>query len=98
MSERRRIYRDSDGLRRTIIFDDEDPSKFVVQTEQVVDEVLGSVERDREIMGHGVNKVLARLPVEVYERAVHEQWDEGDWAKYLNSSEAAPFRIWRGRC
>ena len=98
MSERRRIYRDSDGLRRTIIFDDEDPSKFVVQTEQVLDEVLASVERDRETMGHGVNKLLARLPIEVYERAVHENWGEDDWARYLNSSEAAQFRIWRGRC
>jgi len=96
MSERKRIYRDADGLRRTMIWDDEDPSKLVVQTEQVLDEVLASVERDREIMSHGVNKLLARLPIEVYERAVHEQWGEDDWARYLNSSEAAPFRIWRG--
>ena len=48
-------------------------------------------------MSHnGVNKLLARIPIEVYERSVHEQWDEADWARYLNSSEAAPFRIWRG--
>jgi hypothetical protein len=49
-------------------------------------------------MSHnGVNKLLARIPIEVYERSVHEQWDEADWARYLNSAEAAPFRIWRGR-
>ena len=34
----------------------------------------------------GDNKLLARIPIEVYERACHEQWDEGDWARYLNSS------------
>ena len=50
-------------------------------------------------MSHnGVNKLLARIPIEVYERSVHEQWDEGDWARWLNSSEAAPFRIWSGEC
>ena len=40
----------------------------------------------------GVNKLLARLPVEVFERSIHEQWDETDWKRYLNSSEAAPFQ------
>ena len=97
MSERQRIYRDRDGVRRTMIWDDEDPDQVVVKTAQDVEPVLDSVERDRAIMKHdGVNKLLARLPVEVFERSIHEQWDETDWKRYLNSSEAAPFRIWRG--
>ena len=59
--------------------------------------MLDSVERDRAIMAHdGHNKLLARIPVTIFERSVHEGWDEGDWARWLNSSEAAPFRIWRG--
>ena len=37
-------------------------------------------------MSHnGVNKLLARIPITIYERSVHEQWDEGDWARWLNS-------------
>ena len=48
--------------------------------------ILDSVERDREIMSHnGVNKLLARIPIEIYERSVHEQWSEDDWARWLNS-------------
>ena len=98
MSERQRIYRAADGVRRRLIWDDEDPDEFRVLTEQDVEPVLDSVERDRAVMAHnGVNKLLARLPVEVYERSIHEQWDDGDWKRYLNSSEAAPFRVWRGR-
>jgi hypothetical protein len=97
MTERRIVYQDRDGVRRTSIVDDERPDELVVHTEQVLDEILDSVERDRAIMKmNGENKLLARIPIPIYERAVHEGWDEGDWAKWLNSYEAAPFRIWRG--
>ena len=97
MSERQRIYRDRDGVRRTMLWDDEDPDQVTVHTQQDVEPVLDSVERDRAMMAHdGVNKLLARIPVSIFERSVHEQWDDGDWKRWLNSSEAAPFRIWRG--
>lgn len=97
MTERRTTYADADGVRRTLITDDERPNELVVHTEQRLDEILDSVERDRAIMPHtGMNKLLARIPIPVYERAVLEQWDEGDWRHYLNSAEAAPFRIWQG--
>jgi hypothetical protein len=97
MTERTRVYHNADGVRRTLIVDDERPG-FVVNTEQDIEPVLDSVERDRAIMSHdGVNKLLARIPVSIFERSVHEQWDEGDWKRWLNSSEAAPFRIWKGK-
>jgi hypothetical protein len=97
VTERARVYHNADGVRRTLIVDDERPG-FVVKTSQDVEPVLASVERDRALMAHdGVNKLLARIPVSIFERSVHEQWDEGDWKKWLNSSEAAPFRVWRGR-
>jgi hypothetical protein len=97
MTERKQVYHDGDGVRRTLITDDERPEDFAVHTEQVLDEILDSIERDRATMAHdGVNKLLARIPIPIYERAVHEQWDDADWARWLNSSEAAPFRIWRG--
>ena len=92
-----RIYKNSDGVRRTILTDSDRPDEFTVKTEQDVEPVLDSVERDRAMMAHdGVNKLLARIPVSIFERSVHEQWDDGDWKRWLNSSEAAPFRIWRG--
>ena len=93
-----RVYKNSDGVRRTILTDNDRPGEFTVKTEQDVEPVLDSVERDRAMMAHnGVNKLLARIPVSIFERSVHEGWDEGDWARWLNSSEAAPFRIWQGR-
>jgi hypothetical protein len=93
-----RIYKNSDGVRRTILTDNDRPGEFTVKTEQDVEPVLDSVERDRAMMAHnGHNKLLARIPVTIFERSVHEGWDEADWARWLNSSEAAPFRIWQGR-
>jgi hypothetical protein len=98
VSERRTLYRNADGVRRTSIVDDERPGELVVHTQQALDEILDSIERDRATMSHnGVNKLLARIPITIYERSVHEGWDEEKWARWLNSSEAAPFRIWRGR-
>lgn len=96
MSERQRIYRDADGVRRTMIWDDDDPDQIVVNTEQDVEPILDSVHRDRELMPHGTNKLVARIPMFIYERAIHQQWDEDDWKRWLNSDEAAPWRIWRG--
>jgi hypothetical protein len=92
------VYRDRDGVRRTMITDPERPDQIIVRTEQVLDEILAGINRDRELMSHdGVNKLVARIPVAIYERACLEQWDEGDWKRWLNSAEAAPFRIWQGR-
>ena len=98
MTEQRYVYADANGVRRTMIVDDERPDRFVVHTEQDVEPILDGVARDREIMSHaGVNKLVARLPVELFERAVHQNWDESDWRRFLNGPEAAPFRVWRGR-
>ena len=97
MAERSTVYRNGDGVRRTLIVDDERPDEVVVHTEQVLDEILEGIARDRELhRERTTNKLLARIPVPIYERAVLEQWDEGDWRRWLNSSEAAPFRIWQG--
>jgi hypothetical protein len=95
--ERKSVIRDADGIRRTLMTDSDDPTRFHVITEQNIDEVLASIQRDAENhRERSTNKLLARIPITVYETAVHEGWDEGDWKRYLNSSEAAPFRIWKG--
>lgn len=96
MAERKHVYHDSDGVRRTMIWDDEEKDTIHVLTEQDIEPILMSVARDREIMAHdGVNKLIGRVPVSVYERAVLEEWDEGDWKRWWNG-DGRPFRIWRG--
>jgi hypothetical protein len=95
VTQQRMVYRNRDGVRRTLIWDDDHPDKVVVQTEQVLDEILAGIARDREIMRNdGDMKVIGRPPVEVVERAVLEQWDEDDWRKWWNG-EGRAFRIWK---
>ena len=92
------VYEDANGVRRTLIADDERPDQFTVKTEQDIEPLLDSVARDRELMAHnGVNKLAARIPVSIFERSVHEEWSEATWKRWLNSSDAAPFRIWKWR-
>lgn len=94
MSERKRVYLDRDGVRKTMIWDDEDPDRFVIQTEEDIEPILASVARDREIMlNNGDNKLLGRVPRTVAERAVHERWGEDDWRKWWNG-EGREYRIW----
>ena len=98
MVEHRKVYEIRDGVIRTKHWDDDYPDRVIIQTTQDVEPILDSIERDRAIMAHdGVNKLAARIPVAVYERAVLEDWEERDWKKWLNSSEGRAFRIWQGR-
>jgi hypothetical protein len=91
------VYADANGVRRTLIADDERPDQFVVKTTQDIEPILESVARDRELMRNtGDAKVLGRVPVAVAERAVHEDWDESDWRKWWNGAGRA-FRIWKPR-
>ena len=98
MSERF-VYRDSFGVRRTIHFERDNRDTFTVETEQDLEPVLDSVARDRELMAHtGPNKVVARLPMIFAERFLTpDGWDEEALRAWLNSAEAEPFRVWRGR-
>lgn len=95
MTERKTVYANADGVRRTLIVDDERPNCVVVQTEQDVEPILASVARDREIFVHnGPNKVIGRVPVAVSEQACLEQWGEDDWRRWWNGDGRA-YRIWR---
>jgi hypothetical protein len=95
--ERRITYREADGVRRTMILDDENPTRVVVKTEQDLTEILAGIARDREFSQAGKDiKRMATIPIEIYERMVREGWGPDDEAKWLNSAEAAPFRVWRG--
>ena len=98
MVERRIVYRDADGVRRTLITDDDNPTRAIVKTEQVLDEILDGIARDRETMRHGVNKHAARLPLFIYEDLKHRGIidDDDAFRRWLNSPEATPWRVWPG--
>jgi hypothetical protein len=94
MAQQRHVYLNRDGVRKTLIWDDDAPDHFVIRTEEDIEPLLESVHRDREIMrNNGPNKVLGRVPRTVVERAAHEQWGEDDWRKWWNG-EGRAFRIW----
>jgi hypothetical protein len=95
------VYADANGVRRTLIADDETPDRFVVKTSQDLEPIIDSIARDRELFANsGPNKVIGRVPVAVVERAVHEQWEENDWRKWWNGAgpddlpNGRAFRIW----
>jgi hypothetical protein len=80
-----------------MIWDDEDPDRFTIQTEQDVEEILAGAARRRELHNPRSDiQGVGYVPVEVYERATREQWDEGDWRKWFNG-EGKPFRTSPGR-
>lgn len=91
-------YQNSGGVRRTILADAANPDQFKVFTEVQMDDVLASIKQAREEHpSKSVNKLLARVPMTVYERSVHEEWDDDDWKKWLNDPDNAAFRVWPGR-
>lgn len=98
MAERKMVYRNSDGVRRTLITDSDTPFDVTVHTEVAMDEVLEAVKRERELQPtNSVNKLLAKVPMTVYEKSILEEWDEGDWKKWLNDPDNAAFRVWQGQ-
>lgn len=92
-------YYNRDGVSRKFVTNSDKPFQVNVYTEVEMDEVLESIKREREapVVAKSNNKLLARVPLTVYEKSIHEQWDEGDWKKWLNDSDNAAFRIWGGR-
>lgn len=95
--ERRIVYR-NDVIRRTSIVDDADPTKLHVETTLDLESTLDSIKRDRELQpARSINRLVARVPMTVMEKSIHEQWDESDWKKWLNDPDNAAFRVWQGR-
>ena len=100
MGEAKRVYRARDGVVRTFIKDEDQPFAFTVQTTSDIEPVLDSIARDQEIMSQrGPNKLAARLPLFIYEQLQRDGIaDDPDLFRiWLNSSEAAPWRIWKGQ-
>jgi hypothetical protein len=99
MGEARRRYSSRAGVERTLIFDEGSP-QFVVRHSQDVEPILDSIARDQEIMPNtGQNKLAARIPAVIYEELQRQgiTEDESLFKAWLNSSDATPWRIWKGR-
>lgn len=98
MPMEKEVYQERDGVRRTVYFDRDEPDDFVIQTEQDISPLLDTVKEMAEVHPkRSTNKLVARVPVEVYERSVHERWDDDDWKKWLNDPDNSPFRVWKGK-
>jgi hypothetical protein len=96
VGEQKRRYQARDGVSRETIFDGE---RLTIHTSMDVEPVLDSIARDRELMIHGVNKVVGRLPAIIVENLIKRglYYDPDAFDRWWNSYEADPWRIWKGR-
>lgn len=96
-----KTYYDRNGVRRTLVVDESLPGAFGVKTEVDLERLIeNNAALAEEALAHSprsVNKLLARVPLTIYEQSVHEQWDEADWKRWLNDPDNAAFRVWKGQ-
>jgi hypothetical protein len=99
VGEAKRRYSARAGVERTLILDDAS-DVFHVHHQQDVEPILDSIARDRELMPNsGHNKLAARIPTIIYEELQRKgiTEDESLFKAWLNSPDAEPWRIYRGR-
>jgi hypothetical protein len=100
MGEQKRRYSARGGIVRTILTDDATPDVFHVKHSQDVEPILDSIARDREIMRNdGDSRLTHRIPTVIYEELQRAGIadDPPLFKAWLNSSEADPWRIWKGQ-
>jgi hypothetical protein len=100
LGEARRVYQARNGVARATIVDPEYPNRLVTHVQQDIEPILDSIKRDREIMPNtGENKLAARIPTVIFEELQRQgiTEDEQLFKAWLNSSDAEPWRIYRGR-
>lgn len=98
--ERRFNYHNRDGVKRTLIHDDANRHQIRIHTQVEMDSVLASIEMEKNLPvtnPRSPNKLVARVPMTIYEQAHHEGWDEAKWKQWLNDPDNKAFRIWPGR-
>jgi hypothetical protein len=96
------LLRRGQGYTKRIITDSENPFKLVEKTEidyePILDEVKFLSENQRPTRGDQNHwRYCAKVPMDVYERSIHENWDDDDWKKWLNDPQNEPFRVWKGK-
>jgi|SRR4029079_7313664 hypothetical protein len=100
MAEKKYHYTNPAGdAKRTMIWEDDEPEIVHVYTEQDMTEIVEENKVMRELHPKkSTHRLIARgVPMTVAEKALREQWDQKDWAKWLNDPDNAAFRIWPGR-
>lgn len=100
MPEHKVLYRNSEGIRRWSVTDDDKPGKLGVYTEVDTDSILAEVREAREAdaaRSRPINRHLAVVPMTVYEQSIHENWDDAKWRRWLNDPDNASLRVWGGR-
>jgi hypothetical protein len=92
------VYVDGNGVRRTLHWREDEPDRFGVNTEVDVEQLVKNNAALAELHPQGsTNKLVARVPLTIYERSVHENWDDEQWKRWLNDPDNKAFRIWPGR-
>jgi hypothetical protein len=97
MGEARRRYAYRDGVARTMVSHDDHLTLIVSQdVERILEEIAFL---RTQVQPGSTNKLAARLPVPIYEDLKHRGIidDDDAWRKWLNSYEAAPWRVYQGR-
>ena len=99
MTERKVTYRNDGAVKRTMVWEDDDPDTIRVYTEQDLTQAIENNKKLAELHPRrSTNKLVARgVPVSVYEKSVLEGWDSNDWNRWLNDPDNRAFRIWQGR-
>jgi len=99
MTERKVIYQDDGAVKRTMVWEDNEPETVHVYTEQDLTQAIENNKILAELHPRrSTNKVVARgVPVSVYEKSILEGWDSKDWAKWLDDPDNRAFRVWQGR-
>lgn len=97
--EVKKTYRKSDGVTRTMIWEDDDPEIVHVHTEV---DLTQAIENNKILSDlhprRSTNKLIARgVPLTVYEQSVQEDWDDDRWKRWLNDPDNAAFRVWKGQ-
>ena len=81
-----------------MISDDDRPGIITTHTEVDMTQLVENNKALRELHPErSTNKLVARVPMTVYEKAIIEDWDESDWKKWLNDPDNRAFRVWDGR-
>jgi len=96
--ERKFVYQDGSGMRRTLVWDEAEPDKFGVFAEADMTN-LARLNREQgayESARHATTTV-ARIPFTWWEKSYHENWTDEQWRRFLNDEEFRDFRVWRGR-
>ena len=99
MAEQKWVYQDDGTVKRTMVWDDDNPSTVHVYTEQ---DLTQAIENNKILADlhprRSTNKLVARgVPISVYEKSMLEDWDSRDWARWLDDPNNRAFRVWQGR-